>query len=283
MSCGKIYTDVPGAQYWYDRHTRCWWAMAIDSVGNQLGPGDHHSKKDGIRLAAERLVEDAKQMPSTQNLDRMFDALTNEDMAIIGALRVFNSDTHTEDHHRDVAAMQIKSGPTRCKEQEWVGATIRSWDFERRPNVPDRYVEGVVIDYDAVRDLLSVEVELDTVFPSGARTVILTPPPGHFGVLEFAYRITDLDPRWVVTQKCLTKMVWHYIAAHHGLRRRQVSDVFPPHLYVSVASALRTLIEQGKVYEDYSHSYQNLRYCFYRAYLPDNIEYWWLDDDGGVG
>ncbi len=37
----KIRATPHGTEFWYDRHTRCWWARRIDPEGNQIGDAEH--------------------------------------------------------------------------------------------------------------------------------------------------------------------------------------------------------------------------------------------------
>jgi len=46
----KIYTDIEGFEYWYDRAYRCWFAAPVDADGN-LGPTvDAYTKREIVEL-----------------------------------------------------------------------------------------------------------------------------------------------------------------------------------------------------------------------------------------
>jgi len=46
----KIYTDIEGFEYWYDRSCRCWFAARVDAEGN-LGPTvDAYTKQEIVEI-----------------------------------------------------------------------------------------------------------------------------------------------------------------------------------------------------------------------------------------
>lgn len=46
----KVHRDIPGVEYWYDPHCRCWFAARVDSVGN-LGPSvNAYTRREILRL-----------------------------------------------------------------------------------------------------------------------------------------------------------------------------------------------------------------------------------------
>lgn len=49
MSVRKVHTDIDGAEYWYDSSTRCWWGMAVDDDGYQMGDAVHAYTRREIR------------------------------------------------------------------------------------------------------------------------------------------------------------------------------------------------------------------------------------------
>lgn len=47
----KIYRDIPGWEYWYDRTRnggRSWWGMRVDPEGNQLGEAIYYHLKSSL-------------------------------------------------------------------------------------------------------------------------------------------------------------------------------------------------------------------------------------------
>lgn len=50
----KIYKDVPGVEYWYDRRTRAWYAASVDANGNLRESVDAYTKRE-IKLIAEEI------------------------------------------------------------------------------------------------------------------------------------------------------------------------------------------------------------------------------------
>lgn len=53
-----------------------------------------------------------------------------------------------------------------------IGDHVRAWDHMPMEDRPDRYVEGVVTDYES--GVMGIHVLKDTVFPIGARLTIRT-------------------------------------------------------------------------------------------------------------
>jgi hypothetical protein len=52
----KVYTDIDGFEYWYDRLYRCWFAARVDADGN-LGPTvDAYTKRDIVEFCKEQAV-----------------------------------------------------------------------------------------------------------------------------------------------------------------------------------------------------------------------------------
>ncbi len=43
----KIH-KIQNVEYWYDPHTKCWWAMKVDQDGHQIGAAEHSYDRAGI-------------------------------------------------------------------------------------------------------------------------------------------------------------------------------------------------------------------------------------------
>jgi len=65
---------------------------------------------------------------------------------------------------------------------------VRSYDFQPRDDISDSYIEGVVTDI--THEMLTIEVDVDSVFPPNHRKVILTPSPGNMIFGEWDGRVT---------------------------------------------------------------------------------------------
>ena len=53
----KLYHEIKGVEYWYDRHERCWYVMRIDQEGNQIGNSINAYTKREILISARHLSE----------------------------------------------------------------------------------------------------------------------------------------------------------------------------------------------------------------------------------
>lgn len=68
---------------------------------------------------------------------------------------------------------------------------VRSYDFEPREGVGERYVEGTVTD---MKDgTITIAVDVDTAFPDNPRPEVFTALPGHMIFGDWEGRLTVIQ------------------------------------------------------------------------------------------
>lgn len=73
-----------------------------------------------------------------------------------------------------------------------VGTKIRAYDFEPRPGVTDKYIEGEIVGlYDKEYRAYIVNVEKDTLYPDNPRIDVFV--PFEISLMEFDERVTIID------------------------------------------------------------------------------------------
>jgi hypothetical protein len=47
----KVHRDIPGVEYWYDPHMRCWYSAPCDEEGNLADSQNAYTKSEIIEIA----------------------------------------------------------------------------------------------------------------------------------------------------------------------------------------------------------------------------------------
>jgi len=53
----KIYTNIEGFEYWYDRSYRCWFAARVDAEGNLGQTVDAYTKPEIVEIIKQAAAQ----------------------------------------------------------------------------------------------------------------------------------------------------------------------------------------------------------------------------------